>query len=114
MAGLPDRLHLEVECTLNEAEVRQASKKLADTLQKRLVIEDRMKQEKAKAKAEYAALDGQSWRLSRMIQTERETREVLCEVRYDFQKGEKTFIRTDTGEIARVDKIRPAERQKEL
>jgi len=112
--ALPDRIHLELECILTEAELRQASKGLAETHYKRAVIKDGLDQAKAKVKAELAVLDAQESRLSGMVRTERETRDVLCEVTYDFKAGQKTFVRVDTGEIARVDKISMAERQKEI
>jgi hypothetical protein len=111
---LPDRVHLELECVLTREEVADASKRLVDTLTKREIIGDRLKQEKAKAKAELEILEGQGKRLAHMVKSERETREVLCGISYDWKKGEKSFSRLDTGEVARVEKITPSERQKEI
>ena len=110
----PDRIHLELECVLDDAEVRQAGKRLSEVLEKQAIIKDRLAQEKAKVKAELAILEAHTKKYQGMVRTERETREVLCAVTYDWKKGEKTFVRVDTGEVARVENITPAERQKEI
>lgn len=112
--SLPDRLHLELECILTESEVRAASKALVEVLAKQDLIRERLAEEKQKVKAELALLDGQAGRLRGMVRRERETREVLCEISYNWKGGEKYFTRMDTGEVARVEKITMTERQREI
>lgn len=111
---LPDQRHLELECVLTPMEVAEASKRLAECHYKIDVVQEGLRTAKTKAKAELSLLEAMIKKQAALVKTEREMREVLCGVTYDFKKGEKTFSRLDTGEVARTEKITPAERQREL
>jgi hypothetical protein len=106
--------NLYLECKLTEAELKESGKKLADAIQKKTEVEARVESFKTQAKGEIAEIDATIGKMSALVNNEKEFRNVECEITWDFKKGLKSFIRKDTGEIAKTEKISEEERQREL
>lgn len=106
--------NLYLECKLTEAELKESGKKLADGIQKKTEVESRVESFKTQAKAEVAEIDATIGKMSALVNNEKEFRMVECEISWDFKKGVKTFIRKDTGEVAKTERITEEERQREL
>ena len=105
---------LNLECELTDAERLIYSKKLAGALTDKSRSEDRLKSFQTQMKAEIAGYEANINMLSDKINTGHEFRDVECAVEWLWEKGEKHFIRIDTGEVAKVHVISEGEQQEEL
>ena len=114
MSAKVTRGSLHLECRLTEVKLKQASKTLADSIQRRSAVENRVESYKAQAKAEVAGLDASIALNAALLNNEKEFRMVPCETTYDFKAGKKTTVRLDTAEIVKVDDITDEERQREF
>lgn len=107
---------LWLPCKLREDEVREAGKTLAESLRRRDEIEEGRTAINKKMKAEIAEVEGTIASTQDKVASETEYRHVECEVRYFFGRGrgEKDFIRTDTGELVRTENVTDEDRQTKL
>lgn len=106
---------LPLECRLTEAELKAASKELADALNKRAQADNQLETFKAQKKAEMAAFDATIAKNTVLVNSEKEFRLIECSVEYDFgRKNTKTFCRLDTGEVVKSEPITNEERQRLL
>lgn len=103
-----------LECKLTEAEVRAASKTLADALSRKEGVESRIESFKTQAKADIAGIDAVIQKNTALVNSEKEFRNVACEVRFDWPKGLKETFRLDTGEAVFKSEISEDERQLQL
>lgn len=105
-------VRIPLEVRLTEKELKDASKALAEAINKRSIIESQLETFKAQKKAEVAAQDAVISANSVLVNSEKEFRLVECKIEYDFRKkGVKTFVRLDTGEIVKTEQITNEERQ---
>jgi hypothetical protein len=101
-------------CRLTDTEVKNAAKALADGLKKREEIESRLEALKQQMKAEATQVEGEISFNRQLVSSESEFRTVEIDIVYNFTKGTKEFIRTDTGEVYKRDGITDDERQQLL
>lgn len=101
-------------CKLTDAELKEYSKKLAESISEKARVEDDLKSFSTQSKAKIQGCDATINLLSEKINTEREYRMVECEIKYDFKKMEKKIVRKDTGEVIDTDIISEEEKQEEL
>lgn len=114
MATIADQMivKLALECKLTEAELKAASKELADALNKRHQLEDQLETFKMQKKAEISAFDATIAKNTVLVNSEKEFRLIECRVEYDFgRKGIKSFYRLDNGELVKTEPITNEERQ---
>ena len=104
---------LSLECILTDSEKLKYSKSLAENICALQRKEDDLKAFSAQAKAEISGHQASVNLLSEKINRGREYRSVECSITYDFEAKEKSWIRSDTGEIARTDIITESELQEE-
>lgn len=102
---------LPLECRLTEAELKTAGKELAEALSKKAQVESDIETFKQQKKAEVAALDAIVLKNTSLVKSEKEYRQVECEVTFDWKRGKKEFARLDNGDIVRADDITNEERQ---
>ena len=105
---------INLECILTEQEKLKYAKEMSEHVSKKHRVEDNLKSVSTQLKSEIASHEGSINSLAEKLNSGREYRMVECNVEYDFKKGVKTIIRTDTGEIAKVEEISEEERQEEL
>lgn len=103
-----------LECKLTTEELRRCSKSLAESIQRRVEVEARMEAFRTQVKADMAEIDAIIGKMTSMVNTEKEFRDVHVETTYDFKRGIKTTVRKDTGEVAKTEAIKEEERQGEL
>lgn len=104
----------ELPCKLTDSEVLQYSRDLAKMNQDKLATEDQKKQVSSDYKAKLDKLDADIGIFSRKIASGMEHRQVDCYWEYDWKRGEKSLIRTDTTEVVQIDPISDYERQEKL
>lgn len=102
---------LPLEVKLTKDEMMAASKALAEAINKSNRIINELDTFKAQKKAELTAAKDEIAKQSVLVNSEKEFRNVECEVDYDWRKAVKHFIRLDTGEIVRTEAITNEERQ---
>lgn len=114
--GKTAQAFLPLECKLTEAEVREASKRLAEALNQKEAVKAKRASFLTQLKADAAILDAEIRKDQELVSSEKTFRTVECEVQYFFQRngGEKEFHRKDTGELVKVEQITPEERQGNL
>jgi hypothetical protein len=105
---------LSLECVLTDEEKLNCSKLQNDAINLKTQAEAELKSFSTQKKAEIASADAVIALYYQKISTGKEYRMIPCEIRYDFDKKEKLFIRTDTGEIAKQDIISESELQEEM
>lgn len=103
-----------VEVKLSDAELRDASKKLADAVQRKGQVESKLETLRTQIKAEIAELEAHIMKNTSLVANEREFRNLDCRVEFDWKKGEKTIARADNGEILATERITDDERQMHL
>jgi hypothetical protein len=100
---------------LTDDEIREKSRALADKATELNQLEEDKKRASSHFGAEVKAARGEITRLSQFITSGYELREVRCEVWYHKPKpGQKTTIRTDTGETVNVQTMTSMEMQMRL
>ena len=112
MRKTKENLHLE--CILTDSEKLDYSKTLSENVSKRARAEEHLKSFQTQIRAEITACDATINMLAEKLNTGKEYRMVECEIKYDFEKKERTWTRKDTGEIAQQDIIPEKELQEEL
>lgn len=76
--------------------------------------EEALKEIKARYASEIASYKSRIGVLSRALDSGQESRQVMCRIERDWEKGIKRWIRTDTEEVARETPIPEDETQGEL
>jgi hypothetical protein len=100
---------------LTDEEIREKSRALADKATELNQLEEDKKRASSHFGAEVKAARGEITRLSQFITSGYELRDVRCEVFYHAPKpGQKTTIRTDTGETVNVQTMTSMEMQMRL
>ena len=108
------KANLSLECVLTDAEKLSYSKLQNEAINAKSQAEAELKSFSTQKKAEIASSDATIALYYQKIATGKEYRMIPCEVKYDFDKKEKLFIRIDTGEIAKQDIISESELQEEI
>jgi hypothetical protein len=105
---------LQLECILTDQEKLTYSKQLSENVSKKTRQEEHLKSYQTQVKADIALCDAIINSLAEKLNMGKEYRPVECEVKYDFKKKERVWVRRDTGEIAKQDIIPEKELQEEL
>ncbi len=99
-----------LECILTEQEINNYAKQLSSENQRKKAIEDDKKASNSKFKAQIDLCDSQIARLSRLISSGKELRDIDCKVYYNTpDPGFKTTVRLDTDERVRIQPMNPNE-----
>lgn len=106
-----DKGSLYLEVKLTEKELKDASKLLAESIQKKQAVEARLESVRAQGKAEIAEQDAIIQKASALVNNEKEFRTVPCEIVFDWDSGEKTYFSIDTGKELKKERITEGERQ---
>ena len=104
---------LTVECVLTDEEKLKYSKELSESVSKMQRANDSLKSFSTQIKSEIASCEAKINALADKLNSGREYRSVECQIKYDFDKKEKIWIRSDTAEIAKTDIITEKELQEE-
>jgi hypothetical protein len=101
---------------LTPAEVHETGKVLVEAMRRLDEVEDRRKIFNQQTKAEIGQIVATIETARNKVSSETEFRDVDCEVRFFFSRngGEKDFVRLDTGEVVRTEKVSNEDRQGEL
>lgn len=109
----PVRLHLRSNFT--DAEKVEFAQQLAEAQREIESIEAEKKRANTQFKSRIESASADREEMMDRIQTGYEMRETLCTVTANVPEvGKKTIVRTDTGEVVRVETMTDAERQLEL
>jgi len=101
-------------CKLTKEEVSEAGKALAEAIQRKVGIEQRLESFRSQAKADIAESEAVITKQTQLVASEKEFRLVNIEVTFDYKAGKKWAVRTDTGEIIWTRLISNEERQQTL
>lgn len=104
----------ELACLLTTDEKVQYSSEIARAIEDKRAAETRLKTHAAQIKSEISLADQQINRLSTIISSGCEYRQIECKVVYEFSRGKKEYFRVDTGALAGDDWITESERQEQL
>lgn len=98
-----------------DAELLDLSKQLARKLAEQERAERELKEVSTQLKAAVTAKENEVSTLSHLVQNGYEYRNIECEVRFDHpEKGKKTMLRMDTGEIVSESKMTGEDLQGQL
>ncbi len=112
---MPRNYVVLLKCDLTDAEIADTARDLARANSQKKSIEDQKKEVDAQLKADIAAQDSIIGRLSALINTGHEYRNIECRIELDTpESGKKTIIRLDTGEIVNVKPMTDEDRQMAL
>ena len=92
---------LELECVLTDEEKLRYSKELSEAISAKARAEESLKSFQTQKKAEIAKAEATINMLAEKINTGHEFRPVECEIKWDFKKKEKSWVRKDTSEVAK-------------
>ena len=101
-----------LSCELNEDELAKYSQEMAELNQRKVEVEAEKKEAMKDYGAKLQHLKSGVNVLGRKIITRKEARDVNCFWEFDYASGEKTLIRTDTGETVKKETIFAIERQR--
>lgn len=104
----------QLSCKLNEVEWQNRARELAEANQAVASKEEVKKNVTKELTAEVSKAKAEAARLTSVVSSHHELREVTVEVIYDYDKGTVTRRRTDTGEVLGERQISDQERQAEL
>lgn len=112
----PQKKYTEyLKCDFSDAEIAEAAKELARANQRRSSIEQQKKEVDSQLKAEIEAQNTSINRLSGLIATGSEYRNVDCRIELDApEKGRKRVVRLDTNEEVRVVAMTDEDKQMSL
>lgn len=105
---------LSLECVLTDEEKLACSKIQNEAINQKAQAEAELKSFSAQKKAEIAGADAIIALHYQKLSTGKEYRPIKCEVKYDFEKKTREWIRLDTGEIAKQDIIPEEDIQEEI
>ncbi len=95
----------------NEAELKTMARDLLEALTKKKNLEDDLKSAVASFKSDIAEKVAKINKLSNLYGTGYESRNMPCEVFYNWEMDIKRFVRVDNGEIVKEEKIPESDRQ---
>ena len=104
----------ELSCELNDVEWNARAHELAEAHTATEAKKERKKSVMAELNADLKIAEARETKLSNIVATNHEMREVVVEVRYDYDKGTVSKTRTDTKEKIMERELTDAERQAEL
>ncbi len=104
----------ELSCELNEVQWNNAARDLADAHKEVAVQEQRKKDINKELTHDVDLAKAKRNKLADAVSTRRELREVTVEVKYDYELGTVTKVRTDTDEVISSREMTDQERQAEL
>lgn len=104
----------ELSCELTEDEWRTRAKELSSAHRETEAQEERKKSVAAELGADLKIAKAKETKLANIVATNSERRDVTVEIKYDYEAGRVTKIRTDTGEIISDREMTDNERQAEL
>lgn len=104
----------ELLCDLNEVEWQNKARELADSHRDTDAQKERKKGIMAELNADVKAAEARETKLANIVATRTERREVIVEVKYDYELGTVTRKRTDTGAVISEREMTSDERQGEL
>jgi hypothetical protein len=104
---------LNVKCILTEDEKLAYGAELSAANSKRHRLEDELKSFKKQKDSEISHCETVENMNAERVNNGYEYRNVTCDICYDFKNKVKTWIRSDTGEIAKEDIISESELQEE-
>lgn len=104
----------ELSCELNEIQWQTAARDLADSNKEVATQEQRKKDINKELTHDVDLAKAKRNKLADMVSTRRELREVTVEVKYDYELGTVTKVRTDTEEVISSREMTDQERQAEL
>jgi ribonuclease HII len=93
---------LPLECVLTDSEKLDYGKELSDTLNKKNGFENQLAQVQSQIKADIKSCEASVSSIVLKLNTGKETRDVECEIEYDFLRNEKRWIRQDTYEVVKI------------
>lgn len=112
--GIPNKVEKvsrELSCELNSVEWTARAHDLADAHSATEAMKNRKKSIMAELNADLKIAEGKETKLSNVVSTNREQREVTVEVTHDYEKGLVTEVRTDTKEQINSREMTTTERQ---
>ena len=104
----------ELSCELNEVEWQNRARELADAHKEVAMQEQRKKDITKELGHDVSMAKTKESKLADTVATRRELRDVTVEVKYDYELGTVTKIRTDTDEVISSREMTDQERQAEL
>lgn len=110
----PQKEIIELPCKLTDSELIECGRKQSETISKIKRLEEELESYKTQKKADITLCESVIQATSDMINTGKTFRSVDCEIRWDFEKGLKTWWRMDTGEQIRECKIPEHEMQESM
>jgi hypothetical protein len=105
---------LILPCQLTEDEIRLYGMRIAEELPKEDLLDNELKEFKDQVNARKSKIRAEIMDLTNRVNMKKEYREVECNIKYNFERGEKVWIRLDTGEIVKKEGIPAAEMQEVL
>jgi hypothetical protein len=99
---------------LTEDELRERGDALAESVEKTAALAEEKKAQDAEINGKIKLSKEITRKLSRIIASKTEDREVECEITKDFERGTVTVHRCDTGEVVETRAMSPEERQEEM
>lgn len=108
------RVSEELSCELNDVEWDNKARELAEANQEVAIQEQRKKDVTKTLGADVSAAKSKVTKLSTIVATHREQREVTVEVKYDYELGRVIKTRTDTKEVISDREMTDQERQAQL
>lgn len=106
--------NLMLECILTDKERLDYSKVLSEKISEGQRLNDNLKSVQTQIKAEIVACEGIINSIADKLNTGKEYRSVECEIKYDFKKKTRKWIRKDTGKIVKEGIIPDEEMQEEI
>lgn len=92
-------------------EKTEITKTLVENINRKKQLEDDLKTTKSQFKHRIDSVDAEINKDTQRLSTGHEMRDIECEVFYDWEKDERTVIRTDTGEEVEKKRIPEEDRQ---
>ena len=106
--------NIQLECILNDKEKADYAKMLAEKVTEKSGLEDSLKSAQTQMKAEITACEAMINSHANKVNTGREFRYVKCNIKYDFKKKIKSWVREDTKKVVKEGVIPFEEMQEEL
>lgn len=104
----------DLSCELTDVEWQNRARELAEANQEVVTQEQRKKDINKELTADVATAKSRASKLTTVVSTRREQREVTVQVKYDYELGRVIKTRTDTGEVISDREMTDNERQAEL
>jgi hypothetical protein len=103
-----------LKCNFTEEERNTMARQVTELISKKAEAEGKLKSVSTQIKSEIAGIDAEMAKVSEMVRSGYEYRNVDCEVRSDYVAARVVIIRLDSGEIVEDRPMRMEETQREL